>query len=61
MKRPEIVMICNRCGKQQEPDKKQSNENWNVFPNVPCGCGGKFIPDLGLVDDDSSEEGKTDE
>ncbi len=37
-----IKMKCNKCGKYQEPDKKQSNQNWNIFLNIPCKCSGKF-------------------
>ena len=37
-----LKFLCNKCGKEQRPDKKQSNKNWEVFPNVPCSCGGEF-------------------
>jgi len=49
MKKPkqEIKFVCSDCGKEAEKDKKQSNENWNVFPNVPCKyCGGKMKLDI---------------
>ena len=38
-----IKMVCNKCGKEQPIDKKQSNKNWKVYMNVKyCKCGGKF-------------------
>lgn len=36
-------MVCEKCGEEGKPDKKQSNENWNVIPAV-CKCGGRIIP-----------------
>lgn len=41
-----VKIICDKCGKRQKRDKKESNENWDVYPNVPCECGGKFKPDF---------------
>lgn len=42
-----IRWICEKCGNEQKPDEKQSNENWAVYPNVPCEkCGGKFKPKI---------------
>ena len=39
----DIKFLCNKCGKEQPRDEKQSNENWNVYPtNQSCNCGGKF-------------------
>jgi len=39
----EIKFICDKCNKEQKPDKKQSNENWKVYdPKEKCKCGGKF-------------------
>ena len=35
-----IISVCNKCGKQQVPDK--SNKNWDVFTTNKCDCGGKF-------------------
>ena len=36
-------LICNKCGKEQKRNEKESNENWNVFDvNKRCKCGGKF-------------------
>lgn len=38
-----IVRACELCGRLQEKDEKQSNENWNVYnPKAKCECGGKF-------------------
>lgn len=45
-KKIEIKFKCDKCGKEQKPDKKQSNANWEVYPNIPCECGGNFIPDV---------------
>ena len=42
MKIPEIKFVCNKCRKRQQPNEKTSNENWKVYDNVPCDCGGKF-------------------
>lgn len=39
-------MRCDKCAKEQIHDKQQSNKNWNVFPNIPCECGGAFKPDF---------------
>lgn len=42
MKR-QIKFVCDKCGKDQQSDKKMSNKNWTVYhPDVPCECGGKF-------------------
>lgn len=30
-KSPKIEMKCEKCGKPQPKDDKQSNENWSVF------------------------------
>ena len=39
----EIKFRCNKCGKEQESDKKQSNQNWKVYPaNKKCKCGGTY-------------------
>ena len=35
-------MRCVKCDKKQKSDSKESNENWEVFQNAPCKCGGKF-------------------
>lgn len=40
---PGLNMVCKKCGKEQEPDKKESNENWKVYPNIPCECGGVYL------------------
>lgn len=42
MRKPKIVRCCNKCGKLAIPDKEQSNENWNVYTQKDCECGGKF-------------------
>lgn len=35
---------CEKCGKPQIRNEKESNENWNVFDcNQKCECGGKFV------------------
>ncbi len=34
--------ICANCGKEPEPDKKLSNENWKVAPKECPNCGGKI-------------------
>jgi hypothetical protein len=41
-----IIFKCNKCSIVQNPDPKQSNNNWDVFPNVKCVCGGSFEPYL---------------
>jgi len=39
----QIVFACNKCGKLQKSDKKESNENWKVYKNnQKCECGGIF-------------------
>ena len=43
-KSPKIEMKCEKCGKPQTKDDKQSNENWSVFDcKQTCECGGKFV------------------
>ena len=43
-KQPKIIFVCEKCGKAQKPDKKQSTDNWNVFDaHEKCECGGKFV------------------
>ena len=37
-----IVRACKLCGKPQKKDEKRSNENWNVYGNEKCKCGGSF-------------------
>lgn len=42
-KAPKFESKCEKCGKPQPKDEKQSNKNWNVFDcNAKCECGGKF-------------------
>lgn len=44
----EISFRCEKCGKPQEPDKKQSTGNFEVFDcHEKCECGGKFVMCLG--------------
>lgn len=44
-KRKKMIMVCEKCGKPQARNEKESNENWDVYDcNVKCECGGKFIP-----------------
>lgn len=38
-----LYFYCNKCNKRQETNKEKSNENWEVYDNVPCECGGQFI------------------
>lgn len=34
---------CDKCGKPQPKNKKESNKNWIVYDsNQMCECGGKF-------------------
>ena len=43
----EIKRICDKCGKEQQPDEKLSNENWKVYAaNLKCECGGKYTLDI---------------
>lgn len=42
----EVKMICDKCGAQQVPNEEESDKNWKVYPNVPCECGGAFMPDF---------------
>lgn len=44
-----MIMIrkCEKCGKLQEKNKKESNKNWNVYDcNVKCECGGAYVTDF---------------
>jgi hypothetical protein len=39
----EIKFICEKCGKEQQPDKAKSNDNWQVYDSKQkCECGGKY-------------------
>jgi DNA-directed RNA polymerase subunit RPC12/RpoP len=39
----QIKYVCEKCGKEPEPNKEMSNENWKVFDNKPCAhCGGNI-------------------
>lgn len=47
-KKQEISFRCEKCGKPQEPDKKQSTGNFEVFDcHEKCECGGKLVMYLG--------------
>ncbi|WP_312433542.1 hypothetical protein [Lacrimispora sp.] len=49
----EIAFRCEKCGKPQESDKKQSTELFEVFDcHEKCECGGKFIM---YLDDEKAE------
>lgn len=39
-----MYRICNRCGNKQKPDRtnEEGVENWNIYSNVKCECGGEF-------------------
>jgi len=38
-----IIFKCNKCGKLQPKDEKQSNKNWFYYQSdQECDCGGKF-------------------
>ena len=42
-KAPKIEFKCDKCGKPQPKNEKQSNHNWNVYDcNQKCECGGTF-------------------
>jgi hypothetical protein len=49
-----IIMRCNKCHKILTPDKKESNKNWEVYPNTPCECGG--LPEFDLVIPDKKKK-----
>jgi hypothetical protein len=39
----DVVMSCDKCGKEPPIDKEKSNENWIVYrPVKECECGGTF-------------------
>lgn len=43
-KQSKIIFVCEKCGKAQKADKKQSTDNWNVFDaHEKCECGGEFV------------------
>lgn len=41
-----LKFVCDKCAKEQKHDEVQSNENWKIYPNVPCECGGNFKPKI---------------
>ena len=41
--KPEIILVCDKCGKQPPVDEEMSNENWVVYKTSnPCECGGRW-------------------
>lgn len=40
----EIILVCEKCGKEKEIDEEQSDENWKIYKNYKkCKfCGGNF-------------------
>ena len=42
MKKNPIKLICNKCGKEPKKNEDKSNQNWKVYDNISCECGGKF-------------------
>lgn len=52
-----IDPVCLNCGKKQERDEKDSNENWNVYDaKAVCECGGQFKPQFHKLDEPIKEE-----
>lgn len=48
MSKKQIKFICSKCGKEPEPNKKKSTEQWKVIDNKPCvHCGGKLTIKIG--------------
>lgn len=43
-KKPEIPFKCEKCGKEAEVDKKNSNKQWTVFKAACSECGGRVRP-----------------
>lgn len=44
MAKAKMEMKCEKCGKPQPKNEKQSNKNWSVFDcNQICECDGKFV------------------
>ena len=39
-KKEKIILICEKCGKKANPDKKE--KNWKIFTNMKCKCGGRL-------------------
>ena len=44
MKKLEIIMVCNKCGKPCEIDEEKTTKNWRHYK--PCECGGMAVPRL---------------
>lgn len=43
-KTPKFERKCEKCGKPQPKNEKESNKNWDVFDsNAKCECGGNFV------------------
>jgi hypothetical protein len=40
----DIMLICDKCGREQEASPEESTESADVYPCVPCACGGKYKP-----------------
>jgi Zn finger protein HypA/HybF involved in hydrogenase expression len=38
-KKPPFKLICKDCNLTPEPNKEQSNENWNVYDMKCPNCG----------------------
>ena len=42
-KAPKTEFKCNKCGKPQPKNEKESKHNWNVYDqNQKCECGETF-------------------
>lgn len=43
-KTKKMYRICDKCGSKQKPDRENEEgvENWNIYSNVKCECGGTF-------------------
>ena len=39
-----IMLVCDKCGKQPPVDEENSNENWVAYKvSEPCECGGHWV------------------
>lgn len=44
MAKIEMEFKCEKCGKPQPRNEKESSKNWNSYDcNQVCECGGKFV------------------
>lgn len=42
-----MIRKCEKCGKLQKKNEKESNKNWNVYDcKVKCECGGEFVTEF---------------